>query len=320
MTTWYISTTGNDTTGTGTYANPFLTFYRMLQAASDGDTCVMIGHASNVFDITSGGMHGAGLNMGIYWQNSNLQKGIDFEAHPDHPQPIISGMGNTYSAPFFSPNNRKAFRATGVRFTNFVMHGNVGSAFGFTPYNQSGTMELRRCTIDNIKSATTSHYANLVSSEGGTGYDGQILLDACVMYDCGLGNAQILGVGGFARFEVRNSIFVLELGGSNAFRGVFGAFGGVPEYYEIKNNIFFNASPTAYFSACQGAPNWAGSSNNCVYGFTSNITDGGANYDFGLATSTSDPLFWDWPNRDFRLRTKDGGGNPNPIIEAGVML
>ncbi len=321
MAEFYISTEGNDSTGAGTYANPWKTFYRAFQGATDGDTVFLIGHASAVFDITSGGAFPLGINQSVYWDNAVLQKGLRFVAHSEHPTPIVSGMGNTTNYPIWSTRGGRLLYAEGLHFTNIRQNGSF-PAFGQMPYNLGGTHQFVRCKFSDIRSSSTTYYSAIFGAEPGSDFMARMIIDACELYDCGLSEAHVLGVayGTLPQFDVTNSIFVLELSGSYQFRGFLGAFGSWPAHHRLINNVIFNVSAGTVFSATQGAPIWAGSHHNCVHGFTHNTTDGGPNYDFGLASSTADPLFWDYVNRDFRFRAKDGSGNPNLVIEGGVML
>lgn len=304
MATYYISTTGNDTTGDGSLANPWATISKAITTASSGDTIKLIGHISNVFALPQ------------LW----IDKTLSFSAVDGQPIPVLDGGGTDaggYPRIAVGWNTGAVVSFSDIVIQNVVKaSGNFGVISAGAYNSVASTLRFTRCRFNNIQHVG---YENALFDS--TGYSPPyghhtLTFDSCAIWDIrnpGT-DAYIFKVHNAQKPIVVNNCLIYLSSTVAANRGICGWAGGGLYVPRFKNCIIINVGSVPYFSSCQGAPDWTYSSNNCVFGFNVNYTDNGLNSDLTLANTTSDPLLVDPATGNFNLRPG------TPVEGKGVML
>lgn len=301
MASYYISTTGNDTTGDGSLANPWATITKGYNSAANGDIITMIGHASNAFS-------------GIV--KSDWSKSLTVKAHPDFPLPVIDCSGGFLVQP--------AYGATLVWedtiFINKVAGASFSNLFLISEYVGNGNLlELRRCVIRDI---TVNNTWGIFYVR----YNNTIRLKNCLIHNItvtGTSSACVIQTQYEGTTEIINCILDL---GANAFLTVFSGQNFSVDRWLLVNSIFYATNCASLYSL-NGQGFWppvtqitwkAGSGNNCLFGF-SGWTDTMTGYfisgvaDYPTDSIFDDPMFVDSATGIYELRPG------SPIESKGVM-
>lgn len=285
MSTYYIATTGNDTTGNGSLATPWLTLSKAMTGSTTGDTLVF---AAGTYSKTTS----------VAITNRTIQGATGGAANSTTGWTVFSGGGSTGG--FY--NAAGTTNIYNIWFNNVVRTAND---VGVIATSGTSTTTVRGCRFSGITCGSHSNYAGLI---GSTDYNSRIFyltISSCIFdniqcYMTGNANYTLFGgrgaaVGSTFRFNNNSMSFRTE-----AIRPafLFGGYNGDSCDYLLKNNIFKNAcSSIAFIASTPGTfTNGFVMQNNCYNGtfstsgctLTSNIT--------------TDPLFIDENNADFRLR------------------
>jgi hypothetical protein len=304
MATYYISTTGDDTTGEGTYENPWLTLSKAHTESSDNDTIFFLNGTYDIDDYL-------------------FREARTYQAESKDAI-IIKGPSSTKVIGKIGENVYiKGFTWTGL-FGSFGYHSvltaNTGSG---AIYFQNNHFKEMVGSVDNRSAASfigSGSFNNYVQAN--------VYFQGCLITDFYSYSAEIRERAGFVSFnadasypvhiEMTNCI-IYHTAATPETNEVF--YIGQrhepadPYIYEVvfKNNIVYTLEGlTCAFSMLYGGrglvqENWD-SDNNCWYG----------NYTYRPTANTNDitdnPKFIDAANGDFRLQTSSpclGTGDPS---------
>ena len=284
MADYYIATTGNDTTGTGTSANPWLTFGKFVSSSAAGDTCYAAAGTYTMVAMTFTGrtLIGAALVDGF-------------------PTTIFDGAGGTVGMNTFGGT----CAVSNVWFTNWTETGGASNrgVFHFGVSGQNTVCTITNCVFSDITFQAVNGGGLFNSPYDATSTTATFL--GCLVYDIhytyvsGTDNAvfRLSAQNNAGTFTLRNCTVRIKYVTTTDPVIIFGAQDIKSQWY-LYNNIFVDygtASPT--FSLV--ANRIAGASNNIVYGFSSVPTMTG--------TISSDPLFVDTTTDNFNLKTTSPG-------------
>lgn len=271
MATWYISPTGNDSTGNGSSGSPWSTIAKTQSSTSTatGDTVYM---ASGTYAMAS----------------DNFNKGLSYISSTPLGA-IVDGSSGNYA---WTVTGNVTVSFTDVKIKSVTR--TAGDNFIFGASNGvTGYWVFTRCYFKDLKFSRkllTSGYATSVS-----GYT----LQNCILdnvWQTADGDYQgFFGCGGggtVTTANIYNNIIYIPNWDANGNSSLFNNT-TTTVTYNLKNNIIYNTSgkTIAYRSLTNGTFNLY---NNDAYLITS----------FPAANSniTSDPLFVDYVNGNFNLR------------------
>ena len=288
MAVYYISPTGNDSTGTGVLGNPWATISKAVSSSSGGDTinCLagtytwaaqdpvgnrnivgVSGAAATIFD-------GGGSHL-IFWRGEGSVTGITFQ-------------------------NADA--------------GSSGADYLFgTTVGTGATWKFTNCIFISLQAVNTGSIFS--SGSGSVGIIGTMDFTACVFVNCSKniaspgGNSGIFSpIDGSAIFTITNCTFYTNIIAADTNIVMFGGslVAGSTTLMTLINNIFVNANGTPVAFDFQ----------------TTHVTYAGTNNDFFGHSSppslpnqlTVDPLFVNPASNNFNLRPT------SPCIDAGTPI
>lgn len=297
MATYYIATTGNDTTGTGTLLNPWLTLSKGLTGSTTGDTLTF---AAGTYTKTSS------ANV----TNRTLQGALGGSATSTTGWTVFSGGGSVGG--FYQVGGTTNYY--NIWFNNVVR---TAWQAGFIGTQGSATTTIRACRFSGITCASNSNYAGLIGSTDYLVNTVYLTISSCVFDDiqCIMNsnaNYNLIGgrgksVGSYVRFYNNTMSFRTE-----ALRPgfLFGGFSGDSCDYSIKNSIFKNScSSISIICVTPGTFTNGFNMVNCCYNGTFSAS--------GVTATnciTTDPLLIDESNADFRLRPT------SPCLSTGTIL
>lgn len=286
MAIYYISPTGNDTTGNGSSGNPWATISKAHTSAASGDTII--------------------CKDGTYtWVSQTFTKSLTIQA-------VNTGLaifdGGASLVKWNGTNINLSL--TGLKFKNCVPTPN-NAPFQFISANITAT----RCWFSDI---TLSGGFAVVEQNGLFGFSGTSTTQtftSCIFYDLLCASDPFDFLFGFypnsgntiAVIMTACIIYIAEPS-SNALQNIFRAYNNPTIALTLKNNILYNNSgQIVTFYTAKGPTSTMFPSpvlnNNCMYNITSAPTDTN-----GI---TSDPLFVDPTNDNFSLQIT------SPAIAAG---
>lgn len=286
MATYYISPTGNDSTGAGTQVSPWATISKAVSSSSSGDTISCLAGTytwvnqlfSDVRNIIGASPVTTIFDAGaaaVSWTNRSILSisNLTFQ----------NNVHTGFNYPFESDNINSN---TSVQFTNCILTGMTvgGSGYGsiINADTAINTLTLIGCLVYGC--ATTAGEGSIITASGGTSSITVILANSTFYSNIAAADTlSIIAVGLFAPVTTSTVSYT--------------------------NNIFYNANGTP--------KNWVNS-----LGGTGGGTVAGSNNDvIGYSGTPSlpnqlstDPLFVDPINANFNLRPT------SPCIGAGTMI
>jgi hypothetical protein len=285
MATRYISTTGNDTTGDGTEGNPWATIAKAYASSASGDTIVAAAGTYAMY-----GQQAWQKNLTLIGAGSTLT--------------ILDGGGG-YSQ--LTAN----YASTICVFQDLQFY-RFGGTYRLIDIFGGCDWTFRRCGFRSCYPLGNNQGGLIASGQGMSGVE-TITIDACWFYDCDCydaGESTVVNLAAFGatqhNLNVFNTLFLFTTSGARQFNNWLMLRWAHTFNLTIKNNIFYSNSGTSV----GGIRDYSGSAvlvldfeNNCWSGVTQQP---------GTGDILADPLLWDVGSLDFRLRAKDGSGNPNP--------
>lgn len=295
MATYYIATTGNDSTGDGSSGNPWLTLAKFLASSASGDTCIC---AAGSYAYATANLAGRTI-QGATGGSANSTTGWTVFTGSSAGWSIVTGdpvtinniwfdscTSSTAAIMGYTTNQSNTLVVNGCRFTNCIAHGGNSNSIAIgtrNAYEGSGgiyDVTISSCIFDDMdgSSNNASYYFSMRGANAGSVFK---------FYNNVL---------------IRRNILTVEPTG-----GIFGAYSSTANVtWTLKNNIFVNriGSKSLVQTGNTGIMSY-----NDIVGLFTNTTV--------LTTSnniTDEPLFIDENNNDFRLRPT------SPCIEAGTIL
>ncbi len=172
----YVATNGSDTTGTGTYDNPYATIQKALDVATEGaKICVLPGTYVENIEITGKHVYlfsEQGAKETVIRSTSAKRSVVTITASAEGT--IVDGFTVTGGSGNYNPGNGDYYGGgfhcvTTATIQNCIITENNYSdlAFGGAIYNHSGTVTVENCLITK-NYAWASGGASLTESEAGT--------------------------------------------------------------------------------------------------------------------------------------------------------
>lgn len=293
MTTYYISPTGNDTTGNGSNATPWLTISKAHTSASSGDTII--------------------CKDGTYtWVTQAFSKSLTIRAE----NTLLAIFDGASSALNWQPSVDTTI--SGIRFTNATGAANVP----IFRLEVSATLTFNSCRFDTLLIHGTSN-----AGQGGligTGLGGSgspiFVLNLCIIDDVYMMSTATENYLLSGRLDVVNRIVTYTLTNCALYfvnassqrvqkilmKSTSFVSSGANIVSTIKNCIVHNNTGNAlsYSTGASGIVNTL--TNSCFYNITGVPS--------GTALVTSDPLFVDPANDNFNLRPT------SPCVNTGTLI
>lgn len=282
--TYYIATTGNDTTGNGSSSTPWLTLAKFLSSSSNGDTCMVNDGTYTWASASIGSRTITAVNYGqvIFdaaaayakwvWTSGTVEiNGIVFYNN-------VASTANVYK-PIFS----SGYTAVTVNFTDCVFH----------DIYITGTTGWGHLFANNAENAVGSAYITYTLT-GCQGY--KLYKNTSAGAGCLVGSENAMTI------NMYHCAWYLDGTGSNKLTSVFSDNGAITGI--VKNTIFDSTSSLGWGTSDTTI------NNTTTYSVGYNITS------FPSATGdlTSDPLLVDPNNNIFRTRPD------SPCRGAGVTI
>lgn len=280
MSTYYIATTGNDTTGNGSLATPWLTLAKFLASSTTGDTC-MVGAgtftfaAATITNRTIQGTRGTGVTNTTGWT-------------------VFTGSGSGVKWAFGTGTTV----VKDIWFDSCVNTSNTGGLI--TCGNMvTPVFTITGCRFSNCSGGGGDAGSAVIGSIGYIGLLGNITIGSCIFDNCNTTYNNVSayfsmrGAVAGSTFNFFNNVFIVR---TTPTVYVSSVFTGDTEHanttWTLKNNIFICRSA----GIAMGLAGTATMSNNDIIGFWILGTVIQSN------NITTEPLFIDENNNDFRLR------------------
>lgn len=301
MAQYYIATTGNDTTGTGTVGNPWATITKAYNTSAANDT---INVAAGTYTGSAGWLPNTFTARVLI--GAALVNGL--------PSVILDRSGTT--SPSFGCNCCSSGDTTtikNIRFTNTVTAGGNSAIFSNNG-GATGLLTFENCVFDNM---TVTPGLGAVICMSVFVSDSRAVIRACLFYNIqadGSGSAGFIGANGTtvnSSWTIVNCSFNANTAGTplDHFLQILGGYD--VGAYLIKNNIFANNQGTTMYTTAGHGTTLPGAyvfSNNCTYNVTNPLT--------GSNNITGDPLWVDGsigsPNYNLRASS--------PCIDTGILV
>ena len=285
MATYYIATTGNDTTGNGSSGNPWATLSKAYSSSTAGDTIICAAGtytwATQTFSSTrtitgaalSNGLPttifdggGASVSDAARWACSSVNITISNVWFRN-----LTLTANAYGIGGYSYQNANLIALTNVVFSSITFGGaNCGVLGGL---NATTPLTLTNCLIYNITRAAA--YS-----------------DNAIFYLYGAGNAAVaVTINNLTYYAALSSYPIAMFKHSS------------PNVITLKNSVMQSVSSVAF-----------GSGNSPTYTYSYSCANGFTSPPSGSNNITSDPLFVDAAAGNFRLRPT------SPCLNTGVAV
>lgn len=283
MATYYISPSGNDSTGNGSQGNPWQTIAKAITASASGDT---INLAAGTYTWPTATQNIPGRTF--------IGQGID--------KTVVDGAAASIAG--FVMSGTVTFQQ--IRFTNAVKTSTGNTAFFYVQVNGTHVFTFSNCQFDSLtwNSANAGGIIQVVYN-----VTGSVTLNVsnCLFAYCkssGLNQDGHIWAanGSVSTVNVTNCTFVTNRSGSQNVAIIGGLGSGT--LWVLKNNICYDVSGTNPQFVSASSPSYTGSNANVIYGYSSVPTLTG--------TIASDPLMVDPLNNLFQLRPG------SPAMDAGV--
>lgn len=288
MTTYYISPSGNDSTGTGTNGAPWATLAKAITSSASGDTIIL---KDGTYTPSNWSITGS---RNIQSENTGLA--------------VINWSSASIIANVISISTNTVVTIQGLRFTNFVPSSGNPRLFGITLGN-TGDVTIDSCTFDNCTLRPDYNAGNLIYCDATTD-NRPLLVKNCLFVDIkksthtGQPQSPFCG-NGRPLIEFRNCTLYFVTGASNqSFSSIFYNFSTGASWRWRNNNISNQTGVT--MSQVSGTS----VATTCNYNNLHNISSAVS----GTGNIASDPLFVDVANGNFALRPT------SPCLNTGTLV
>lgn len=280
MATYYIATTGNDTTGDGSSGNPWLTISKANSSSTTGDTIV--------------------LAAGTYTQAASLTLSARTYQGAGYDSTIID---------FASGNFRLTLNGSVVTVQDLQVANIARTAEEFCIENTVSGAVISFAHVW-LKSLVCGISRSIVGGDGGFGLaPSTTTFDSCIFTGCAKrttgGTSSYLGLGSNSSSITLINCVIYDTAASSVGLSVVFGLGSSNRLFVFKNSILYSANSILF--NVSGTQLYTGSATNCVFGWSS-VPAGAA------ATITSDPLFVDAAGDNFNLRPT------SPALNAGTLV
>lgn len=289
MATYYIHTSGNDTTGNGSAGNPWLTLSKAITTAADGDTIIVKNSGST-------------YTLGSYTIGAKSLT-ITGESHP-----TLSVLDGAAGGFFFSVATTETLILENLTFQN-ASCGASGASAGFGGAADS-VITVRNCILKsmNVGGFSGNAQGGLFGRRNVTATNMLITVERCLFYELvksGSGGQEIFRIDDASCVNsdivfTNNTFYSTQT--TNQLVGIMSAALPAGASGNFRNNIFYNGgSSLAALAATisQSYNDWYGTWSGTISG-TGNIT--------------SDPLFVDVASQNFNLRPT------SPCLNTGTLI
>lgn len=283
MANYYIATTGNDTTGSGTLVAPWLTLAKALASSASGDTIYIAAGTYTFTNITTTAMSGRIL------QGADATTTI-FDGSAADVTWSVSGVSSINDLTFYNIKN------DGPADMN-----QSGVFFGYLNH----TTTFNRCIFNHIIGTTLS---GSVFTHSWSASESNFILNNCLLYDwSGVGTQDCIQTKGYntnatSRWECYNCTFDL----TDSVMGYFVRSTVTPTWKMVNcivyrasggaKNMLFTAGSTAIATTCD------------FYGDIAN------NIPVSTGNITTDPVFVSVSDRNYNLQPT------SPCIGTGTLI
>lgn len=298
MATWYIATTGNDTTGDGSSALPWLTISKAHTAASSGDTVI--------------------CKAGTYTLVTQVfSKSLTIQGETGDPNDVIfdAGLVTLISVEWSWSAADLTSTIQYIKFCN--VSGGPTFECLFQLYNvapATGTYTFNNCIFDNIELTTDAFKSGgLIGLETNTSSSHTLTITSCLFNNikkytasssyCFMVGHKWQNFAGVLYFH-NNTVYLSTSSADTSVTTIVNVGASPTGLVSIKNNIFYCTNALSDVASGNAGAHMI-VEGNCYYNTKSYPTG-------GTGDITSDPLFVDAPNSNFNLRPS------SPAIDTGT--